>query len=366
VHLPWRNVVRVRQGSVVWFTATFRPLAPTPWPFEYDNHLLRSGVQATCKVQHLSEPDLPEPSMVELVRERLSRDVGAAGGEGEVGGLFLAMALGLKDRLSTDTEEAFRTAGLSHLLVLSGYQVTLVFGSSLALLRWGAGWIPVRIGVRLPIRRLTLLIAVVPTWGLVVLGGVDHSGVRAALAVALVVLRMWSERMTSFFNAILSSALLLTVLHPGILLDPGVQLTYAALTGIALGQDDSGGVREFLRISVCGTLLTAAVAGVWFGEVPLLGLLLNPILAGPIGALSCQGGAVALVLYESGVDSGALALRGVLAVTRGFRDVVVTMVTIVGPGVAFPAPWGVVLALLYPLLLGVRRVKRVVGSGGSP
>jgi competence protein ComEC len=286
------------------------------------------------------------------VRERIKDQAIAVLGNHERAGLVLALTLGEHDSLSLRTEAGFRAAGLSHLLVLSGYQVSLVyallFGAMRVVLRLsglrGAWWV-----------RLPALASFLFTTAFVALVGFDSSSLRAAIAMVLVVAGRLSERSSSLWTSILGSLCILLLLYPGALFEPGVQLTYGALAGIALGAEGGKGkVETFLSVSFWATLIPLALAAVWFGAVSLGGLLLNPALAPVLSVSGTLVGGGALVLSAGGLDRPGFLLDVVAHALTLLRELVVQCARL--PGVYVECgPWeGALILGLVAILVGLR------------
>lgn len=307
VHLPWKNAALAQEGDYFYVRAAFVPLQPTPNPFSRDAKLKRDGYAALCRIHYASRVLHYQDSTLVWLRERLRGMVTAVLGNGERAGLLLSMSIGTRDVISQVTENAFKSTGLAHLLVVSGYQVTLVYLGIHALLYFLFGVFLVRQSM-VPADLPCALIAFVCSAAFVALAGGDAPSMRAAIAALITLLTSSFERGTSVWNATAVSLLILAAAWPCIYCEPGVQLTYAALIGLAYGSSLRI-VHPLLRMLVSCTAAsccTAVVSLLWFGRVSLIGLLLNPIFAPLIGVLSCQGGLLALALYATGLDSSGL------------------------------------------------------------
>jgi ComEC/Rec2-related protein len=321
VDLPWREIDGMVRGDIFVILARVAPVDWNSNPFSYDATLLRHGVSGECRVRYAARLLRGVPGIFERMREGIKEHARVALGNHERAGLILALTLGERDALSNRTEIGFREAGLSHLLVLSGYQVSLVY----AILFWA---------LRALLRTATLrgslwvrapgIFSFLLTSAFVALVGVESSSLRAAIAMVLVVAARLSERASSLWTSILGSLCVLTVLCPGAIFEPGVQLTYGALFGIALGAEGSKGKLEtFLSVSVWATLIPLALSAVWFGAVALGGLLLNPALAPVLSLAGTIAGGAALALKVVGIDRSGILLDLIANVLTVLRELVV-------------------------------------------
>lgn len=137
------------------------------------------------------------------------------------------------------TEERFRRAGVSHVLVVSGAQVALLFGLLSAWRRWALRprrssaphWRWVRTAGGFSYRQalgggLVLLALYVP------LVGLQSSILRPALAVTIYFIGRLLDREVDPENTLAAAALILLVVNPLTLYDLSFQLSFAAVWGI--------------------------------------------------------------------------------------------------------------------------------------
>jgi predicted membrane metal-binding protein len=121
--------------------------------------------------------------------------------------LLLSMALGYRDVLSPSVEQAFSSLGLTHLLVVSGYQVSMVFGFVMAI----AVMLVPRASVFRYWREGCTAIGLMVASVYVVLIGAEMSAARALIAAAFVCAervcesrsgfaQRWSVALSGFFS----------------------------------------------------------------------------------------------------------------------------------------------------------------------
>ncbi|PIR86943.1 MAG: hypothetical protein COU11_02930 [Candidatus Harrisonbacteria bacterium CG10_big_fil_rev_8_21_14_0_10_49_15] len=134
-----------------------------------------------------------------------------------VSGLLLGKSAGF----SKEFTEQMKATGTTHLIALSGYNISIVimmvfwfFGSLLG--RRNAFWIAI-----------TVIIA------FVIMTGAEASVVRAAIMGCIIALAEYVGRVHSFKNAIVAAAFVMVLFNPSILVfDVGFQLSFLALLGI--------------------------------------------------------------------------------------------------------------------------------------
>jgi competence protein ComEC len=164
---------------------------------------------------------------VALANSAEIRDRAAAGlGQGmppREAALARGFVLGEDEEVDEATKEDFRRAGLSHLLAVSGQNVTLL----------GLLAIPLLAALRIPLReRLLWVLALIVVY--VPVAGAGPSIQRAGVMGALGLLATLGGRRGSGFYALALAALVTLAIDPGVAADVGWQLSFAAVLGILL------------------------------------------------------------------------------------------------------------------------------------
>ncbi|MEN9845071.1 MAG: Competence protein [Pseudomonadota bacterium] len=307
VDLPWRSLSSVEARDLVWVRGALLPIARPRNPFSWDGWLWRRGVSGEMKALFGSKPVARQHTLLERVREWIVDSVESATKASRGGTLFLSMAFGVQDVLSPPVEGLFTGLGLSHLLVVSGYQVSLVFGLALsALLGVGRA-----MHASLWMRRLAIGLSLVCATLYVVAIGAEMSSVRALLAAVCLCLSLLTQRRHRFAQRLVVTFLCMHILWPWALFEIGVVLTFAALAGIGIGSVLGAGsrLRTLVWVTLAVWCLTSAVTMVWNGRLSLCGLVLNLALAAPWSVLNCTVGVGGLVLLASGVPGAEVVVR---------------------------------------------------------
>ena len=216
------------------------------------------------------------------IRERAAAGLGRGMPEREAA-LARGFVLGEDEEIDERTEEDFRRAGLSHLLAVSGQNVTLL--ALLALPFLGALGVPLR-------QRLFWVLGLIAVY--VPVAGAGPSIQRAGVMGALGVLAMLAGRRSSRFYALAMAAAVTLAIDPGIATDIGWQLSFAAVLGIlilaaplvrAIGSWLGLGswhraLAEGLAMTIAATLATAPLIAFHFETLSTTTLVAN-VLALP-------------------------------------------------------------------------------------
>lgn len=216
------------------------------------------------------------------IRDRASEGVGRGIPPREAE-LARGFVLGEDDRIDERTKEDFRRAGLSHLLAVSGENVTLL--ALLAMPVLGLLGIPLR-------ERLLWVLGLIAVY--VPVAGAGPSIQRAGVMGAVGVLAMLGGRRGSRLYALAVAAVVTLAIHPGVAADIGWQLSFAAVLGILLLASPLRRVlakgfgkgpwrralAEGLAVTVAATLATAPLIAFHFETLSTTSLLAN-VLAMP-------------------------------------------------------------------------------------
>jgi competence protein ComEC len=213
------------------------------------------------------------------------------------GALLVGLLLGGSQGLPRDVQDAFRDAGLLHILAVSGMNVSIVVGVlwlllSLAGLR---GWWRFGGGVAGVVFYLLLV-------------GWSAAPARAGLMACAVLLSTPTQRRLSPVASLCSAGLLLLLIDPSILFDVGAQLSFAATMGIVLIADRAGQavgqlvhVRRLNRwvlapmiVSFAATVATAPLLLHHFSRVQPMAFVTSTVVV-PLVGLAMPLGMVVLV-----------------------------------------------------------------------
>ncbi len=317
IDLPWKNIHGAKAGESLRIFARVSALKIDVNPFSYEATLWRHGVTHSCKIRWATRPEPVARHYFSEAKAWLRGKLEATLGLCEEVGLFLSMSLGVRDVLSSRLEDAFKRTGLSHLLVFSGCQVTLLYGFLTLVLRAVFLRIP-RLYQFMYIPGLVSVCAFGATIALVLLVGIEGSSLRAAVAILLFVVAMYLERSRMMLQSVCASLLLMSLIWPGCIFEPGVQLTYAALFGICLGKRSQLEKQtcprwyEAMRVCCATWVLTSLVVLCWFSTFSCLGLPLNILIASLASLVSCTIGLPCLGLFALGIDPQAWGVQGVI------------------------------------------------------
>lgn len=324
----------VRVGDRIRFTAELQPprTAGNPGGYSERRYLQAAGVALTADLK--APPQVLQRAagaafgrLAERWRRRLVDGLAATmpGPAPRLQGQILAsLAFGrYAAPVPEPIEEAFRRAGLVHLLVASGSQVSLLLGIAFLLSRRAPHGVALVAGV--------LLLA-----AYLVVTGFEPSILRAALMGAFVLGALLTGRDYDAGTALAGSAALILLAAPQQFRDVGFQLSFAATAGLVfLGvplyrrvEPQIGRACAGLASFTLGAQLAVAPVLLWqFRALSIVGLPANLLalpLAGVLVLLGLVGSLLAVVWPAAALIvnkvSGAL-LTNTLAAVGSFAAV---------------------------------------------
>jgi competence protein ComEC len=277
----------------------------------------------------------------------LARSV-AVGLHGERKALLEGVVLGDDGGLSDDLRARFRASGLYHLLAVSGQNVALVAGGAL-LLAWVAG-VP---------RLLAELGALASIVAYVLAVGAQPSVVRAGVAGVLGSFAWLTARARDRWYFLLVGAIALLGWNPYTLLDPGFELSFAAVVSIFVvaprfrrvldGYPLADWLRDVIAISAACGLATAPIAWIHFHAIALLTIPANALAAPAVVPL------LGLAFAAAALAPVSLSAAAALAWVNGWcAAYLAACARLIGglPGAQIQSTRGLLLLVGGALLLG--------------
>ncbi len=293
-------------GDVVAIEGAIRPPPDSP----YGQYLERIGADGTLQANTLTVR--PSPDSPARALEELRRSAGAALAsvlpEPEAG-LAAGILIGLRDLVDRGLAADFTTAGVSHVVAISGWNIAIVAAA--------VGAFAGKLGRR---RRSVATIGAIVAY--VVFAGASASVVRAGVMAGVVLLARESGRAGQAATALGWTVTLLLLADPGLVRDAGLQLSALATAGlIAWATPLSGALdrigrghlprwlTENLGVSLAAQAATLPLILASFGRLsiiaPAVNLAVVPLVAPAMAAGVVAIGAGALVAAGAPMVIGA-------------------------------------------------------------
>ena len=240
------------------------------------------GTMYTTGDQYIivSRDSISRRARIEALRMKLLLRMQAGPLPTRQAGVAEALTLGWKADIDPGTRDAYRDAGIAHLLAVSGLHVGLLAAMVGALMFWT--------GKERRGRTIRGSVQLVAVWGFALITGLAPSTVRAALMFSLFIVSNILGRRTETFNLLAASAIITLMGNPMLVTDTGWQLSYAAVTGILLARPLINAYRNKLwqsaQMSLAATLATTPITLLTFHRLHPYFLISN-ILIIPFSAV---------------------------------------------------------------------------------
>ncbi|HKF84875.1 MAG TPA: ComEC/Rec2 family competence protein [Candidatus Limnocylindrales bacterium] len=331
----------VAAGTIVEVAGRLRP---PPAEDGYGDYLRRTGASGTIDVRELRVLRRADASL-QAARDGAGDVLRRALPEPEAG-LAAGILIGLRERVDRSLAADFATAGVSHVVAISGWNIAIVAGIVGAALRGRS-------------RRLVTIAVLGTVTAYVVAAGGSPSVVRAAVMAGVVLLARESGRAGRAAAALGAAAALLLLVDPALVSDAGFRLSVMATAGLLAWANQIAGwlarvgggrvprwLAESLGISLAAQAATLPDVIATFGRLSLVSPLVNlavvplvPVaMAGGVFALA--GGTLAAVGAPAIVGTliglpGWLVLHVIIGLVRVGAAIPFAAVTM-PPAVAFP------------------------------
>jgi competence protein ComEC len=301
-------------GAILEVVVTVaRPRGPEhPGDFDEAGYLERQGVQVVLRGSSFRVVGRRGGlgGVADGLRRAVSHSLEAVPPD-ERRAVLAGVVLGEDEGLGDELQERFRSSGLYHLLAVSGQNVAYVMGGMI-LLAWA---------LHLP-RVVGHLAALAAVGGYVLAVGWQPSVVRAGVAGGLASLAWLASRPSDRWYFLLVGAAVLLGWNPYSLLDPGFQLSFAAVAAIFLlvprvdrrleGYPLPRKLAAVVSVSAACGLATAPILWLHFGAVPVYSVPANALAAPVVAPL------LGLALAAAALQPVLPGAAAVLAWTDGW------------------------------------------------
>jgi len=214
--------------------------------------------------------------------------------------LLSGLTLGSRSEFSKEFKEAMAKSGTTHLVALSGYNISIIALTASTLFLY---FLP---------RKFSFVLTVFLIFAFVIMTGAEASVVRAGLMGILALLAKEFGRLYDFRNAVIFAALIMTLINPKVLVfDIGFQLSFLALLGIVylkpalvkiLKWPDEKGIfawRENFLTTLSSQLAVAPILINSFNNFSLTSFLANILILETVPVAMGLGFVLALVSFVS-------------------------------------------------------------------
>lgn len=285
---PDKNSKQLVKGSIIIFKQRLQPIKSRGNPDSYDyaaamrhkgfiySQYLPSG---SWKRIGYKEPVSLRDKALRIRGDIVSR-IDASAMSGDAKNLLKALLAGDTSRVTQQMRVSYSTAGLSHILAVSGLHVgiiTLIIYFILAPLKY------------IMLKRLRPLITIAAVCGYVFVTGMSPSAVRAGIMAVFVLTGEALGRKGTTVNSLMAAALFMLLYNPYYLFDVSFQLSFTAVFAIFYLYPLIFGIlpqsrrityyiSSVIAVTVAAQIGTLPLTVYYFHQIPLLGILSNLIV----------------------------------------------------------------------------------------
>jgi len=250
----------------------FEGMIQNPEPAEYADYLSKDGIFGVANISKTGSISKNNGSDIRAMlfkfKEKIILNLQKTLTP-EKAAFLSGLILGERAEFSDEFKQMMKNSGVTHLVALSGYNITIIVIALSALLNYFLS------------RRLTFIVTILTILAFVLMTGAEASVVRAAIMGFIALLATQTSRVFSVRNAIVLAALFMILANPKVLrFDAGFQLSFAALGGIVYL---SPAIKRFLKISDASDFLSLKES---FFTTLSAQLAVLPLLVSVFGAIS--------------------------------------------------------------------------------
>ncbi len=281
--------------------------------FDYTQYLSIHGISAVVPraTVRVTKTDAVEPRFARTYaifgllydwREAVENRIGLVFPEPH-GSLLAGLLTGTRRGLPKNLSDDFRTAGLTHIVAVSGYNVTVILSIVGSFLFW------------LPLKKRFFPLAL-GALGFAIFTGGSPPVVRAAIMGVLGLLALQTERVATPRLTVLWTAVIMLIPNPMMLWhDASFQLSFLAVIGLMelspylkkvfVHVPETLGIRDSLTATVAAQIATLPISMIIFRQLSLVAPVTN-ILVAPLIPLAMLTGSLATLLSVLWMPLGLL------------------------------------------------------------
>ena len=283
---PSPEAIGLRYGDLLFVHSKLSRISPPRNPDAFNNqrYMQRRGIFYSGFVNESAwerignKPDNLLKYFSQNARNKLTNIYISAGMSGDELDILKAILLGDDDTLDPELKAAYSSAGVSHILCVSGMHVGVIFMIINFLLK------PMELFRSTRIIKTMIVMLVV--WLYAHITGLAPSVTRSATMFTFVAIGQLLRRNTNIFHSLFASMFILLIIHPLLLFEVGFQLSYLAVTGIVLFQPKMEALYHcrtrignyfwsLITVSVAAQLGTSPISIYYFAKFPNYFILSN-------------------------------------------------------------------------------------------
>ena len=222
-----KNATDLEYGDVINFSGEFQEASGKRnyGGFDYKNYLKSIKVYGTVKVEKIKVIEKGKGSFLISFTNKISKSIKEKINSfinQKEAGMLIGILLGDAGSIDKDIEEAFKTTSISHVLAVSGMQVTYIITGMYFIFKSMLG------------KRKTEILIIYTLIFYTLLTGFSPSIVRASIMGILIMGANLFYRKNDIWTSIFLSLIVMLIYNPFLIINVGMQLSYLGTIGIIL------------------------------------------------------------------------------------------------------------------------------------
>lgn len=291
--------------------------------FDYPAYLAQHGIYRTAAVKQETDIEILERGrgpfrMIQDIREDIRRSfIASTNGPGSA--VLQAMVLGEEGGLTDEVRDIFMSAGVTHILSISGSHLGLVAVICFGMLRGLLFLLPERtylgLTLRIDPKKTAAWLTIFPVTFYAILAGGQTATMRSLIMILAGIFAVILDRDNSLIHSLAAAALIILISNPQAIFDISFQLSYISVLAIGyivlLWKDARYSAESVVKrliadaallaaISIAAGLATAPLVAMYFNQISIAGAVSNMIVVPFAG----------FVVVPLGLAAGILSLFG--------------------------------------------------------
>ena len=213
--------------------------------------------------------------------------------------IALALLLGTKNELTPEINAAYSSAGVMHVLAVSGLHVGIIYGLMLFFFKNSQ---------KQKVMKWVFLLATLGgLWSYALVTGLSASVLRAVAMFSLITIAKVAKREVNIYNTLSAAGLILLCYNPYMIMSVGFQLSFLAVFGIVyitpkiyklmiVNQYVLDKIWELTCVSIAAQLVTLPLVLLYFHQFPTYFFLSNLVVIPAAFCILVSG--IALFVFE--------------------------------------------------------------------
>lgn len=286
VYFDKKSFQKPQYGDVILLRTRWKEIEPVvnPYSFDYKTFMARKSIFYTAYVSksQWQKIDTNRGNAVINVSYRIqqyfAQIFAKSGLSGDEYNIITAILLGDDDNMNPALKSSYASAGVSHILCVSGMHVGIIFMILNFLLH--------PLDFSKPGRLFKSVFLMLFIWLYACITGLSPSVRRAASMFSFVTIGGLLRRNTNIFHSLFASLFILLIINPLLLFDLGFELSYLAVFGIVIFQkkiyelwEPKNRILQYfwnlISVSIAAQISTFPISIYYFGQFPNYFLLAN-------------------------------------------------------------------------------------------